>query len=218
MKTFETIRFNPHQCRQELESFRSLLSRNGQLSEKKDLLPLFIKRKHLTALLGTLHPSISNMDRIAHEYDLFGDFTCDFVVGDSERNAYCFVEFEDARKSSVFSQGTRPTSKWGSRFEKGFSQIVDWAYKLADAEKTDTFQDRFGSQTIDSMSILVIGRSHFITPSELKRLEWRRKFVMVNSQQIRCMTYDQLLKEFDYSMSIYPAVAEAEAAAKDINS
>lgn len=218
MKTFETIRFNPHHCRQELESFRRLLSSKGQLSERRDLLPLFTERRHLTALLGTLHPSISNMDRIAHEYDLFGDFACDFVVGDSERNAYCFVEFEDAEKNSVFSQGTRPTSKWGSRFEKGFSQIVDWAYKLADTEKSDSFQERFGSQTIDSMSILVIGRSHFITSSELKRLEWRRKFVTVNSQQIRCMTYDQLLKEFDYFMSIYPAAAEAEAAAKDISS
>lgn len=217
MKTFETICFNARQCRQELERFKSLLLSKNNLSEKKDLLPLFKGCKNLTALLGTFHPSITNMNVIANEYDLFGDFKCDFVVGDSERAAYCFIEFEDATKRSVFSQGQRPTSEWGRRFEGGFSQIVDWAYKLADMEKTDEFEARFGSRTIDPMSIIVIGRSRFITPSELKRLEWRRKFVTVHSQQVRCMTYDRLLEEMEYFMDVYPALAKAEADAEDNN-
>lgn len=217
MKTFETIDFNPHQCRRELEIFRSLLSKKEELSEKQDLLPLFTEHKQLTALLGTFHPSISKMDRIAHDYDLFGDFTCDFVVGDFEKHAYCFVEFEDARKNSVFSKGRRGTSKWGTRFEQGFSQIVDWAYKLADAEDTDAFEDRFGSRKIEPFHMLVIGRSDFITSSEFKRLEWRRKYVLVNSNHIRCMTYDQLLKELSDFINIYPAIAVANAIVQDIN-
>ncbi len=139
-------------------------------------------------------------------------------MGDHDRAAYCFIEFEDATPNSVFSHSKRYTPEWGSRFEHGFSQIVDWAYKLADLEKSDTFEARFYAKEIESMSILVIGRSDFITESEWKRLQWRRKYVMVNSQYVRCMTFNQLLEEMDFAMNTYPAAVEAEADTQDIDS
>lgn len=217
MKPFESIIPNQDQCKEELERFRSLLSSNEELSELDKLLPLFRECKQLTALLGSFHPGITKTDKIAHEYDL-DDFYCDFVIGDSRRGAYCFIEFEDAKKDSVFLPGQRFVSEWSPRFEHGFSQIVDWAYKLNDIEKSvDTFEAKFGFRIIDPMSILVIGRTRFLSPSEINRLNWRWKHVIVNSQQVRCMTYDQLLEEMDYAITTYQAAAEVEAKTKDIS-
>ncbi len=204
VKTFENISFDPVQCRQELARFNALLSSKTNLFEKKDLLPLFRECTHLRALLGTFNPSISDIDKIAYEYDLFGDFVCDFVVGDSENNAYCFIEFEDATKRSVFSKCQRPTSEWGRRFEKGFSQIVDWAYKLDDMKQTKEFENRFGSRTISSHSVLVAGRDSYITSSDQHRLHWRKTFVTVNSQTVSCITYDKLLNDMYKYMKRYP--------------
>jgi len=168
------------------------------------LLPLFKKSRHLIALLGTFNPSITNIDRVAYEFDLFGKFVCDFAVGDSENLAYCFIEFEDAAKNSVFSPSQRPTSKWGRSFEKGFSQIVDWALQLDQCKVLDDFETRFGSRTIDSHSVLIVGRSFYVDKDEEKRLRWRRNYVTVNSKPVSCMTYDRLLEEMDKYMRRYP--------------
>lgn len=204
MKTFKSFSFDSHQCRHELEKFRSLLSSKTDLSEKYDLLPLFKKNTHLIALLGTFNPSITDIDRVAYEFDLFGDFVCDFAVGDSDNLAYCFIEFEDASKNSVFCPSPRPSSEWGRRFEKGFSQIVDWGLQLDQCKVLSTFRNRFGSHTINSHSVLIVGRSCYVDEAEQERLLWRKSFVRVNSQQVSCMTYDRLLQEMDKYMRRYP--------------
>jgi len=214
MKSLDSIIPNRIQCQKELKEFRSLLSSKDELSESGDLLPFFRERKQLTALVGgSLHPRIAVADLVAHEFDL-DDYCCDFVVGESRRHTFLFVEFEDAKKNSIFSPRAeqRFMSEWGGRFEHGFSQIVDWAYKLYDMEKSvDTFEKRFGFRIIDPMSILVIGRSRFLSRSEGVRLDWRWKHVVVNNQQVWCITYDQLLEEMQYAITTYPAAAQLES-------
>ncbi len=209
MKKFETITPNREQCKKELNEFRSLLENNQkELAESDNLLPLFKKSKQLTSLLGSFHPGISVTDSIAHEFDL-DDYYCDFVVGDTRRGAFLFVEFEDAKKDSVFVSRGRFVPEWSPRFEHGFSQLVDWAFKVHDMEKSvDTFEAKFGTRITDFMSMLVIGRDSFLETCELNRLKWRCHNVVVDSQQVRCMTYDQLLLEMEYAVNTYPAAAE----------
>jgi hypothetical protein len=204
MKKFESFSFNPNQARIEIERFRQLLSSKNDLSETGDLLPLFKKNRHLIALLGTFNNNITDIDRVAHEFDLFGDFVCDFAVGDSSNHAYCFIEFEDATKYSVFSPSPRPSSEWGRRFEKGFSQIVDWSLQLDQCKVLNTFRNRFGSNTIDSHSVLIVGRAFYVDDADQERLLWRKSCVTVNTQKISCMTYDHLLEEMDKYMRRYP--------------
>jgi hypothetical protein len=211
MKSFKSIAFDPISFNKELDAFASFIKAKSELSEREDLLPFFRSSPNLTAMLGNLHPGITKVDLIAYEYDLFGDFACDFVVGDSRRNAYCFVEFEDAKKNSIFTPSSRATSNWAARFEHGFSQIVDWIYKLSDTEKSDAFEDRFGARSIDAMCILVVGRSAFLTEPEHQRILWRERHVVVHSQKIRCMTYDQLLEELSFILTTYPEAAVADA-------
>jgi|GEM_PF-348882 hypothetical protein len=210
MKSFRSIAFDPNAFTIELARFASLLDRKSELSEKKELLPLFVNSPNLVAMLGNLHPGITRVDRIASEYDLFGDFACDFAVGDSGRNAYCFIELEDAKRNSIFTPSSRATPDWATRFEHGFSQIVDWLYKLSDTEKSDAFENRFCARSIDVMCILLVGRSAFISQPERRRILWRERHVVVHSQKIRCLTYDQLREEFSYILTTYPKASVAD--------
>ncbi|MCU0552441.1 MAG: DUF4263 domain-containing protein [Leptolyngbya sp. Prado105] len=141
MKNFEKFQFSPKLCRQELHKLKELLEMQDDLHENRAVLPFFQKNKHLSAFIGSHAAQIVQYDRLAFEYDLFGDFTADLVVGDSSRGHYCFVEFEDASKNSVFRQTNRASSEWSPRFEHGFSQIIDWFWKLEDMRQTTKFRE-----------------------------------------------------------------------------
>jgi hypothetical protein len=210
MKSLEKITLNIKSSMAELEAFRNLLNSSATLSEQSELLPFFKQHKHLCALMGQLHPAVVIPDLIANEYDLFGDFVCDFVIGDSKNSAFCFVEFEDAKENSIFTKGTRATPDWAYRFEHGFSQLVDWMYKLYDMEKSDEFENRFNARSIDVMGALIIGRSHALNQADKRRLKWREKFVLVNSQRIRCLTYDELFEEMEFRLNAYQAAIKTD--------
>lgn len=218
MKSFHDIQLDFKKIRIQLNGLKDLLKNNAELSEKNDLSPFFKHSRELVSLIGHLHPGITKTDKFAYEYDIFGDFTSDFTIGDSRRNAYCFVELEDAKKNSIFiKRSSRATPDWAMRFEHGYSQIIDWNYKLDDMEKSDSFEDRFGTRSIDSFCILVIGRSNFLSPQEKRRLRWRERHVVVRSQQIRCFTYDELLTELEEILNISSLAYAAEQETKDVD-
>lgn len=210
MKAFLDHQINIEKTRLQLDELQGLLESKTELSEKHDLSPFFKDRPDLISSVGHLHPGITKSDKFAYEYDIFGDFSSDFTVGDSRRNSYCFIELEDARENSIFRNTGRAAPDWSSRFEHGYSQIIDWSYKLDDMEKSDTFEERFGARSIDLFSILIIGRSHFLSSRDERRLRWRERHVVVRSQQIRCLTYDELLTELKEILSIYSLAYAAE--------
>jgi len=126
MKKFSQIAFELATCRQQLSEFHKLLQDYQFLLERDKILPFFRERWYLSAFMGYYHRKISRYDLVAFEYDLFGDFVCDLVVGDSVKKSYCFIEFEAAAVNSIFvSKPGRNTPEWSSKFERGFSQIVD---------------------------------------------------------------------------------------------
>ena len=49
------------------------------------------------------------------------------------------------------------------------------------------------SARINYYGVLIIGRSAFLSENEQKRLNWRRRHFVVNSQHIVIYTFDQLL-------------------------
>lgn len=88
------------------------------------------------------------------------------------------------------------------RFEQGYSQIVDWFWKLDDFRRTGEFAERFGAPTAEFTGLLVIGRETFLSGQERDRLEWRRRNVIVNSQHVYCCTYDELCRDLRDTLSI----------------
>ena len=98
MKTFDSFSIDFNKCRIELVALLNLLEKfeSRALKERSDVLDFFQKNRHIAALAGHFMPSIVNVDRIAYEFDFFGDYVADLAVGDSRRGAYCFIEFENA--------------------------------------------------------------------------------------------------------------------------
>lgn len=209
MKTFEPLAFDPARCRKELGQLQNWLARRPVLDETKYILPFFRRRRHLAAFIASYSPNIIRFDRLAFEYPLFGDFTCDLAVGDSVKRAYCFIEFEDAGPNSLFvRRGKKSTREWSSRFDHGYSQIIDWFGKLEDMRKSDAFAARFGARSIRYAGILVVGRDQYLLPGERERLEWRRNNVVVASQKIEAVTFDGLLQDLQGRLETFPLSAD----------
>ena len=206
MKKFDPFQIDFQRSRAEFLEFRALLGKagTGPLDERKHILRFFRERQHLSALIGMLYMACSRVDRIAYEFDFFGDYAADLVVGNSALAAYTFVEFENAAPDSIFKKaGKKQTLEWSPRFEKGYSQIIDWFWKMDDMARTETLGDRFeGARSVRYQGLLVIGRRADLEPLQQARLEWRRGKVIVDSQHIDCVTFDQLLKDIEERLEL----------------
>lgn len=212
MKTFDPITFDLVRSEKAVQEFERLLGRYPSLKEKRDILPFFYRRPHLCALCGVLSPAIGavDVDRVAVEYDLFGDFACDLVLGDWDRKAYCFIELEDAEPQSIFQKaGKKATREWGRRFEHGYSQVIDWFHKLTKMAEHPDFEGRFGKRTIAFDGALVIGRDKDLVATEMARLEWRRDHVIVHSKRVACVTFDELLRLMQTRLKTLALLAKA---------
>lgn len=203
MKEFKHIDFDLKKARDELQEFRELLEGHTVLKEQSTILPFFKKRKHLSALFGLLNTYNCNYDLIAYELQLFGDFTCDLATGDSKEKAFCLIEFENAKGDSIFSSvSKRGRPIWGKRFEHGFSQIVDWLWKLDDLKNTVACRSIFGGDVIDYIAILVIGRNSFLSSVEKDRFQWRRQNITIGTSKIHCFTYDDICDTLSKKLKI----------------
>jgi hypothetical protein len=207
MSKFTSLKFQPDQAFKSIVKFRTLLQKS-ELSEKEDLLPFFERHPQLVLLAGLYSPEINVPEKYAKELILFGKFRCDFAVGDAKTPHFCLIEFEDARRNSIFKPKTgRISPEWGARFEHGYSQVVDWFYILDDQRGTAQIRDHFGSPKIDYIGLLIIGRRRFLDQSLQDRLDWRTNHTIVHSKKIHCLTLGELyetlaekLRGWDYEI------------------
>ena len=205
MKHFQEFAFSKHQARAELKEFRKLLDdpSKSELGEKEDLLPFFASHRHLIALMGAYAPFAERMDRIAWELDLFGDHIADLVSGDSKGGNYCFVEIEDAKETSIFKKTKKATAEYSDRFNRGYSQIIDWIMWLEEQKGQTPYKDRFHTDEIHYAGLLVIGRDKFLTPSQQYRLKWRSRNMMVCGRSIFCITFDGLYEHLNSKLMLF---------------
>jgi hypothetical protein len=202
MKSLDKFTIKLAECEAELIEFKKLLDGKKTLSERNDILPFFKANRHLAALIGGYHPKIHSFDRQASELSLFGDYTCDLVIGDSTSRGFCFVEFEDASPNSVFTKKKgKDTPEWSRRFEHGFSQIVDWIRILDGQKHTPLFRKVFENSEINAVGLLVIGRRHYLDEAQYDRLLWRSDQVHVGATHIHCITFDELYLTLSLKLS-----------------
>jgi len=207
MKNFEEIDFSIHDFETQLNKFKTLLDNNPVLGERADLLPFFRENNQLPHQLASIYMNVVSSQLQAFEYDIFGDFKCDFAAGSLNTKKFCFIEFEDAKGNSIFKkQRGKYLEEFAPRYEKGYSQIVDWFYKLSDNQNSDSFDDRFGSRKIDYEGILVIGRSQYLTPHLKRRLDWRNNNVIVASKRVHCLTYDDMYNRLFQRLHSYKSM------------
>ncbi|MDC7704056.1 Shedu immune nuclease family protein [Vogesella indigofera] len=211
MKDFIHHALSIQECVKELAEFEALLASKAELKERDEILPFFKKNLNLAAFLGTYIPDIANPDRVANEYDIFGDFACDLAVGDSKSQTFLLVEFEDAKAGSLFVQnGVKATPEWAPRLEHGFSQVLDWFWKLSDMEKSDDYENRFGARHVAIHGLVVVGREQTLKPREKARLKWRQDHTIVHSKKVSVITFDQLARDLNYRLSRYPEAAKVD--------
>ena len=178
----------------ELAEFEQLMSPNTALREKEDILPFFRRNRHLAAYLGYANNYLAVPDLLGIEHNLLG-FRCDIAVGDSVNGQFTLVELEDAAKESVFRRDPkRQFPRWAPRYEAGFSQLVDWTWRI-EHEKPPSIilQSVFGTTSPKIHYVLVIGRDRWISAAEGARLEWRRRYNGIHGQQTTIWTYDDFL-------------------------
>jgi hypothetical protein len=206
MTPFESFSFSRARAERELSQFKRLLDTHSHTSlrERDHILPFFRTHRHAAALIGTFNLNAPGLDRIAFEFDIFGDHKADLVIGDSQNHEYCFVEFEDATETSIFKKSTKATLDWSPRFEHGFSQIVDWILWLDNQKGTTAYTSRFGVPSIQFVALLIIGRDRFIEQAPLReRLAWRSEQVVVASRKVNCITYDRLYRHLAMRLKVF---------------
>ena len=190
------------ECEKLLDDFKNLLDTNDEISEGKadGLLKFFQSRPQLIILIGKWRFAM-DAKFYKPELNLFNEFRADFAVCDSKKKNFLFIEFEDARKNSVFSEITNEGTtryEWASRFEHGFSQVLDWFYRLDDYSRTNKMEEYFGHSKIEYSGLLVIGRDKFIKEAGCEsRLSWRKEKLMINNNPVHCITFDQLYLELE---------------------
>lgn len=213
MKRFEPFSIDFARCRHELDQFKAMLDWGEALKERRHILAFFREHRQVAALLGLIAPEIAEVDRIAYEFDFFGDYAADLAVGDSHKREYCFVEFEEAAPDSIFRRaGDKHSLEWSRGFDRGYSQITDWFWKLHDLSRSEAGRERFGHEgAINYCGLLVIGRSRGLAPNEVERLRWRRSRVLVDSRHVYCMTFDELYDDLAFRLSKAGLVSPADS-------
>jgi hypothetical protein len=194
-------RYNSNQLKQAVKAFQDLLDSKVELEERKDIQPFFMAHPVLIlAMADLVGMSNMNIDKLEFEFQLWHDFICDVGFGSSKTNTYCLIELEDAKKNSLFKSSPKNHPKFSDRLEGGFSQIVDWFWKIDGLKNNATaIEHLFQTHNPTIKSILIIGRSHFLkSASEIARLKWRIEKTIVDSKKIKCYTYDELLDYFNF--------------------
>ena len=210
----ETIVFDPAEFRRELQAFDALLQSKADLSEQKDIQPFFKASKQLTAYMGTFAPSIAVASEICFEYEFFGDFKADILLGSKQEKEFCVVEFEDGKRDTIFKKQKRKNPEWSARFEHAFSQIVDWFYNLEDFKNTQGFSATFGPGHTSFTGLLVMGRSASLDDTQQSRLKWRTDTILIGKHKVSCITFDDLHASLLRKFSLYSAWSKVETTTK----
>lgn len=199
--------FNAVNCRKEWGEFNDLLKSTSELNERIDVLPFFKNRYDLSILISFYFPLIMKSDRFAHEFEIYGDFVADLIIGDSANHRYLLVEFENGTPNSVFThKKNKATPDWAPRFEGAYSQLIDWFWKLEDMRSTAAFLSIFGDRRASFHGLIVIGKDMTLSPQEKDRLKWRIDRTMIDSHAISCVSFDELNQDLDRWLKTYFSV------------
>ena len=203
--------YDEAQARDDLDDFAALLEPRTPLLESLDILPFFRAHADLCALMNVYNPRAMVYDRVGGEVSFFGQYRADLIVGDAERRAYTFIEFEDATEASIFARTNNQQHPWSARCEHAMSQIVDWLW-ITDAHPgSPLLRQTFGPQPMEIATVLVLGRDHWlIEPNDTtkrERLEWRRNKTIINSQKVYKCTFDELFNDLCGRAGYRPALA-----------
>ncbi|MBY7859137.1 DUF4263 domain-containing protein [Vibrio fluvialis] len=192
------------QCRKELDEFDALLKSKSEVGET-ELLQFFKQRDQLVLLMGRV-VGVDAPANFNEELPILGKYRADFVVADKSLKTFSFIEFENAKLDSIFQQRINKktsTYPWASRFEHGYSQVIDWYLHLAANDHSTNMKAEFGHNTIKYSGALIIGRKDGLKLGDCQeRFDGRVERLLVDSKHIVCYTFDDLYEAMDDQFAI----------------
>ena len=131
-----------------------------------------------------------------NELPIIGKYRADFVVANKSNKEFSFIEFEDAKDNSIFKKNINKKTAvhpWASRFEKGYSQVIDWYLHLGTNNQSQNMKSEFGHFEIKYTGALIIGRQNSLSRADCQeRFEQRRSKSLIDSRHVACYTFDEL--------------------------
>lgn len=176
----------------EVDGFEAILKAKNAHSEK-ELVKYLSKCPNIICSIHNLCTSVHENNKYAFEFPIYGDYSCDCLITDSNSKQYCFIEFEDAKEKSIFERnGKKATLDWAKRFEHGFSQLVDWFWKMDCCKSDPSFILQYGINP-EFIGLLIIGRTSYLSSIEEHRVKWRQHNISIGGKLIHIFTYDMIL-------------------------
>ena len=83
--------------------------------------------------------------------------------------------------------------RWSPVYERGFSQLVDWVWRLESDGQSAALRRIFGKNSPHLHLLLVIGRRSDLTDDDYDRLRWRSRNVTISNYKVTCWTFDDVL-------------------------
>jgi len=204
MKNLLNHTYNKTDALTQFAEYENLLRNNKTLSERDDVLPFFKRSPDLNLMISYHLPRLRQANCYASEFDIWGDFKADMIVGDRVTHQYLLIEFEDGKPDSIFkTNGQKQTPDWSKRFEGAHSQLLDWLWKIEDMRGSRDFVHTFGSSRAKFTGIIITGKGMNLQPQELDRLDWRTSKTIVESTHLMCVSFDELLDNFRHYLKVY---------------
>lgn len=191
-------RVNYARAERQLGEFRRWLAARDEFGESEVVAEL---RDRLDlCLLIQLAVARGSPDRFKFEFTIQGAFRADLVVGCMARAHFVMVEFEGARRNSIFSRGRARLPAWAPELEHAFGQVCDWTWAKNDSQKSDLYRAAFGLEHMSETYLIVCGRSSFLDPVAQSRLHWRSTKTTIASCPILIWTYDHFCSHAESSL------------------
>lgn len=190
----------------ELDEFKAWLDVHAECEEYEIVGEL--KARPDLCLLIQLAAGKGYPDSYKFEFNLQGAFRADLVTGSTTEKHFVLVEFEGARRDSIFKPKRRNVQQladWGNPLQHAFSQVSDWTWAKNDNQKSVLYQNAFGMAHMTETYLIVCGRSAFLDGIDESRLHWRSEQTMIAGRHIRFWTYDQLHENCSDAMSVFRA-------------
>lgn len=200
MSDFDTITYDLLIAEIELLSFKKWFADKSFIGEN-DIVNEIKARPQMACLLGSVL-NIPAPDLIKFELTMKGIYRTDLVLGNDQARAFALIEFEPAEKTTLFKKGTAQYRYWGSGLEHGFGQIIDWAWVRDDHPNDTIMENSFGGKIKKSAFAVIAGRNDGISGSlEQSRFDYRRHLVAVGGHHAQIMTYDDMIRRMDESLT-----------------
>ena len=207
------VKLDLNLCKTQLEGLKTKITGCSSI-EEKDLQQFFIDNPQLLAIMGQLlfHEPTYYWQKEAN----FSKFRPDFVLLNEKKDKLALIEFEDAKESSIFEKKTESDSsvsyKWSTRFNDGYSQILDWMYA---ASIGDNLKDTFGFVPVDDnvhlRYALFLGWEKKLKRKGnlMDRFVFRKGRESIDGKTVYCSGFDQLYEDMLTCLRHYQEFADA---------